>query len=114
MGSDTVLGVLVHFCGANLNFNGLPRCISHHGVQRLVAIAFGLGNIVIEFSAYWGELAVHPAQCRIAIWHIGHHNAQSADIENLLKRKRLAPHFFNNAVNVFGSAMHLGCDALAA
>ena len=56
-----VLRMLVHGLGADLHLNGLALGVAHHGVQRLVAIAFGAGDVVVKFFGDGCKLAVHQA-----------------------------------------------------
>ena len=43
-----MLGMLVHGLGADLDLPGTALGIAHHGVQRLVAVGLGLGDVVVE------------------------------------------------------------------
>ena len=81
-------------------------------MQRLVAVGLGPGNVVVKFVRHRHKLAVHPAECGIAVRYRGHHDAQSPDVIYLLEAQRLAAHLLDNAVNVFGPALHRGGDAL--
>ena len=107
-----MFGVLVHGLGADLHLNRPARRVAHHGVQRLVAIGFGLGDVVVKLLGDRAEARVHPAQRRVAGRHIGNDDAQRADVIDPLKAQALAAHFFNNAVNVFRPPLHLRCNAL--
>jgi hypothetical protein len=98
----TVLGVVMHGLGADLDLDGLAVGIAHHRVQRLVAIGLGPGDVVVKLFGQGCELLVHPAQGLVAIGHIRHHHAQSADVEHALKRQVLATHLLDDAVDVLG------------
>ncbi len=107
-----MLGVLVHGMGSKLDFNGPPSLVAHHRVQGLVAVGFGFGNVVVKLLGHRREVAVHPAQGSITVRHAGHDDAQRTDVVHLRKSQRLAAHFLDNAVNVFGPSLHGGNDAL--
>ena len=57
---------------------------------------------------------MHPAQGGVAVLHGGHHHAQGAQVQHLVKVQRLTPHLFDDAVDVLGPALHGGADAAAA
>ena len=114
MGGHAGLGMVVHGLGAHLYFNRLTCGIPHHGVQRLVAIGFGPGDVVVKLVGHRIEMIMHPAQRGVAVWHGGHHDAQRPDVVHLVKPQRFAAHLFNDTVNVFGAALHCGVYALLA
>ena len=107
------LGMRMHGLGANLHLNGPPLGVAHHRVQRLVAVAFGPGDVIVKLLDQRGEAAVHPAQGGVAIGHAVHHHPHRADVKHLVKGQRFAAHFFDNAVDVFGPPVYLGGDVLA-
>ena len=85
VGGHAVLGVLVHGLGANLHLYGLALGVAHHGVQRLVAVALGFGDVVVKLCGYGRKRAVHQRQRRVALVHRGHNHAQGADVKHLVK-----------------------------
>ena len=89
MRSHAMLGMVVHGLGADLNFDGLPSglpCnIPDNGVQRLVAIGLGLGDVIVKLLGHGREMAVHPAQGGVTVGNAGDHNAQRTDVIHLLK-----------------------------
>ena len=114
VGRHAVLGMLVHGLGADLHFDGLALGVAHHGVQGLVAVAFGLGDVIVKLFGHGHKLAVHPAQSGIASVHRGHDDTQGAYVKHLVKAQRLAAHFFDDAVDVFGATLHLRIQPLGA
>ncbi|MNS55865.1 hypothetical protein D3C72_887100 [compost metagenome] len=107
-----IFGMVMHGLGADLDFNGLAIVIAHHGVQRLVAVGLGLGNVVVEFRLDGRKCLVHKRQGCVAVLYRGHHHTQSANVEQLLEIQRLAAHLLDDAVDVFGPARHRGTDAV--
>ena len=55
---------------------------------------------------------MHQPQHGVAGGHIVHQDAQRAQVVQLFNRQRLALHLFPNAVDVLGTAGHIGLDAL--
>ena len=112
MRGHSVFGVLVHRLGTNLHFNRPARRVAHHGVQRLVAVGFRLGDVVVKLLGDRAEARVHPAQRGVAGRHVGDDDAQRPDVIDTLKTQAFAAHFFDDAVNVFGPPLHLRRNAL--
>ena len=108
-----VLCVFMHGPGADLHLDGAPIGIAHHGVQRLVAVGFGLGDVVVKLLGNRHKVLVHPAEYLVAVGHGGHHHAQCPDVEHTLKGQGLAAHFAHDAVDVFGPPLDRGLNALA-
>ena len=68
MGRDAVFGGAMHFEGANLHLKGFAG-VDHRGVQRLVHIGLGHGNIVLKPPRHLRPEGMHHAQGEIAILH---------------------------------------------
>ena len=81
-------------------------------MQRLVAVGLGPRNVVVKLVVDGLKLAVQPTQGGIAGWHIGHDDAQRANVIQLLKCERFAAHLFHNAVDVLWAALHGSGNAL--
>ena len=47
-GCQTTLGILVHVSGADLKLNDLPSWRLHRRVQALVAVWFGVGDVIFD------------------------------------------------------------------
>ncbi len=107
-----VFGMVMHGLGADLDLDRLPDPVAHDGVQGLVAVDFWLGNVVVKLLRDRCELAVHPAQRGIAVADGRHHDAQRADVVDLVKTQRFATHLLDDAVDVLGSPLHRGVQAL--
>ena len=107
-----LLGVRMHGGGTNLDFKNLTRVGSHHGVQRLITVGLGLGDVVVELARQRGPHGVHHAQGGIAGTDVTDDDAQGSQVHHLLELQMLALHLAPDAVDVFGSANHLGGDVL--
>ena len=112
MRGHAVFGMFVHRLRANLHLDRAAIHITHHRVQRLVTIGFGLGNVVVEFLLDGCKVFVHPTQHLVAIGHALHHHAQGTNIEYTVKSERLAAHFSHDAVDVFGPPLDRSRNAL--
>ena len=97
--------MIMHGLGAQLHFDGLASIIPHHGMKGLVTIHLGPGNVVVKLVADRRVLAMYPTECKVTVVDRGHHNAQGADVVDLVKTEGFAAHFFINAVYVFGAAL---------
>ena len=71
---------LVHFKGADLHFNAFVLRTNNHGVQRFVAVAFGVGDVVVELTGDGLEQAVDDAERGIAFGDGVHQNTHGADV----------------------------------
>jgi len=109
-----VLGVVVHGLGADLQLEGAALRVADHGVQRLVAVGFGLADVVIKLLGHRAVVGVRVGEHAVAVLDLRHHHAQRAQVEHLLEIEPLAAHFFDDAVDVLGAPLHLGGDALRA
>ena len=108
---DAELGVLVHVVGADLHFQGAAFGPDHRGVQRLVVVALGPRDVVVEFARHVRPQRVDHAQRGVAVGHVGHQHAQRADVVQVLEVDVLALHLLPDAVDVLGPAGDLGREA---
>jgi hypothetical protein len=49
----TELGILMHLLGTDLDLHRLALGPHHHGVDGLVAIGLGVGDIVVKLAGIW-------------------------------------------------------------
>ena len=66
MGRNTVVGDVLHFLGADLDFN-IHMHAEQSGVQGLIAIGLGHGNVVLETARQRLVEAVYGAEDAIAV-----------------------------------------------
>ena len=109
---NTMLGMVVHRLGADLDLDRLRRDIAHDGVQRLVAVGLGPRYIVVELVGYRRKAAVHQAQGLVTVGHRGDDDAQGTDVVDLPETERFATHLLDDAVDVLGAPLHCGRDTL--
>ena len=85
MGCNAIFGVIVHGLGANLNLDRSTIGVPHHRVQGLVAVGFGLGDVIVKLLWDGRELLMHPAEHLVTIRHLGDHHAQCTNVKNPVK-----------------------------
>ena len=109
---DPKFCVLMHRTGSNLHFQGLTSGADHCCVQRLIHIALGVGNVVVELTGDMRQKCVNEAKRRIAVRHRIDQNAYRANIVKLAELKVLALHFSIDAVDVLRPAGNLTAESV--
>ena len=94
----------VHFLGADLYFQRAPARPDHRGVQRLVVVALGPRDVVVELLGDRLPQVVHHAERAVAVGGRGHDHAQRAHIVDLLEVEALRAHLVPDGVDVLRSA----------
>ncbi len=111
VGCNSELGILMHLIGADLDLHRLALGSHHHGMDGLVAVGFGVGDIVVKLAGNMVEVGVNDAERRIAILQpLGHH-PHRAHVEQLVEFEVLLLHLAPDAVDVFRSAVDLGLNS---
>ena len=106
-----VLGELVHLLGTDLHLHHPPLGADNRGMQGLVAVVLGLGDVVVELVRQVLPQIVHHAQGHVALRHRLHDDTHRQQVGQLLQGHALALHLLPDAVQVLGPAVHLGLDA---
>ena len=96
--------VLVHFFGADLHFDALVFGADNHGVQRFVAVAFGIGDVVVKLARNRLPQAVDDAQHGVALGHGADQHAHGADVEQAVEIELFLHHLFVDGIDVLGAA----------
>ncbi len=107
------LGDLVHFLAADLDFDGRAERAKQRGVQRLVAIRLGDGDVILEFSRNRLVQAVQGAQGEIAGRYVLDGDAETVDVEYLGKGQVFFLHLAVNAVEMLFASGDAGFDIAA-
>ena len=84
-----VLGLAVHVLGADLNFDALALGPDDSGVQALVAVGLGHGNIVFEAPVHGPPLRVHQTEHRVAILNVLDQHAEGHDVVHFIQGQGL-------------------------
>src|SRR5208337_4504695 len=111
VGGDAFLAHLVHFFGANLDFEGLAGLGDDGGVQRLVEVGPRHGDEVLDASGHGAPEIVDDAENGVAVLHgIGDH-AHGVEIVNLVNADALAKQFPVDAIEALDAALDAAGDA---
>ena len=108
VGGHAVLGLFVHLAGADLHLEGDALVPDDGGVQALVAVGLGGGDIVLEPV---GQRVVHivdQAQGAVALGDGVQDDADGVDVVDLVKGFVLDEHLAVDAVDAFDPALHGG------
>ena len=105
--SHAGLGDMVHLTRADLHLRRRAIGADQRGVQRLVTVHLGNGDVVLELARHRFVQAVQHAQREITRGHILDDDAKTVDIEHLRKRQVLLGHFLINRIQVLLAARHL-------
>ncbi|KAF1031801.1 MAG: hypothetical protein GAK34_03660 [Delftia tsuruhatensis] len=92
MGGHAGLGDDVHFLGADLELDVHARGAHQRGVQRLVAIVLGNGDVVLEAARHGLVHLVQHAQRRVAIDNARQDDAKAVDVRHLGKAQLVLLH----------------------
>ena len=111
VGGHPVLGGVVHLHRPDLHLDGLSGVGDHGGVERLVAIALGHRDVVLEAARNRLPEVMDHAQGAVAVLHRVHHHAHRHQVVDLLEFLLLAAHLVDDAVDVLGSPAQLGAHS---
>ena len=111
VGGDADLGHLVHLVGPDLDLERLAVDGDDRGVERLVEVVLGDGDVVVELARDRSPDAVDDAERRVAVAHVLDEQADGVDVVDLAELRALALHLLPDAVDVLGSALDVGLDA---
>ena len=111
VGGDAVFGDAVHIPGADLHLEGDAVVRDQGGVDGLVHVLLGHGDVVLEAAGNRLPHGVDDAQTLIALPHRVHDDADGVEIEDLGQLFFLPLHFPQDAVIILGAAGDLAFDA---
>ncbi len=107
---NALLRDLVHFPAAYLHLHPLTAGTVHRGVQGLVHVGLGHGDVVLESSRNGTPQRMHQTQRGVTILdRIGDH-PDADEIVDILQVNLLEHHFFVDAVIMFGPSAHHSLD----
>jgi len=101
---NAVFRMFVHGARANLDLDGLAARADDSRMQRAVAVALRVGDVVVEFVHDRLPDAVHDTEYAIALLHILDEHTNRAYVEQIVKLKLLGPHLLVDAVDVLRPA----------
>ena len=109
--SHAKLSIFMHLPGANLNLHRLAARAQHHGMNRLIAVGFRVGHVVIEFIRQVTIVGMDDPQRGVTILQTLGHDAHRANVKQLVKREVFFLHFAPDAVDVLRPAIDFRLDA---
>ena len=92
VGGDAEFGDLVHFLGADLQFDALIAGADHGGVDRPIIVLLWRRDVILEPAGHHRPRRMHDAQRPVAGLDVLHQHAEPEDIGQLLEPDRLALH----------------------
>ena len=104
VGGDAVLGDAVHLGGADLDLDLVALGALDHGVQRLVTVALGLGDVVLEPLGTVPPALVEVAERGPTGPGVGHDDPEGQQVVDLLELELLGLHLAVHAVQVLAAA----------
>ena len=111
MGGNAVFCGFVHFPGANLHLEGNALGADDGGVQALVHIGLGGGDIVLEPAWNQVEKVMDVAQHVIAVRDGVHNDPEGVDVVQLVHPLALGLHFPVDGIDVLDAAIGGVVDA---
>ena len=111
MRGNAALGVRMHLVRADLHFERLAFGADHRRVQRLVVIALGPRDVVVELARQRRPQRVHDAERGVAGGDVVDQHAQRADVVQRGELAALALHLLPDRIDVLGPAGDVRLDA---
>ena len=111
VGGDAHLRDAVHGVGPDLDLERLAVEGHHRGVEALVAVALGHGDVVVELAGDGPPQRVHDAERGVAVLELVDQDADGVHVVDLAELGALALHLLGDAGDVLGPAGQLGLDA---
>ena len=97
----------MHREGANLDFEYLVFRPHYGGMQRLIAVLFRVGDIVVKLIRHVVPARVNNPQHGVAVRHFRHQNTHRTHVMNLRKIDPFALHFAPDRVDMLGTPIHV-------
>ncbi len=104
---DAVLGLVVHVEGADLDLDGARVRADHGGVQRLVAVGLGHGDVVLEAPGQRVPERVDGAERGVAVAHRDRQDAQCDQVVDVGEVLALARHLLVDGPEVLRASRDL-------
>ena len=110
MGGNAGVGETLHFLGADLHLDGHAVGTEQAGVQGLVAVGLGNGQVILEAPGDRLVEVVHDPEHAVAVVHRVGQDAHAEDIGQLVEAEPLLLHLAVDTVDVLGAVLDLGLD----
>ena len=102
---------MLHLQGADLDLDGDALGTEKQGMEGLVAIVLGDGDVVLEATGDGLVKIVHHPEDPVTGVDAVDDDAEGEDVHHLLEGALLVAHLAIDAEEVFLAAHHLGRDA---
>ena len=109
---NAVLGGIVHLPGPDLDLEGNAFRADDGGVDALVHVRLGGGDVVLETARNGLEHVVDDAQNVVAVGDGVHDYTEGAEVEDAVEGKLLGVHLAIDAVDMLDAAEDGGVDPL--
>ncbi len=110
MCGHAVLGDVVHGTRANLQLDALMTRTDDGGVDRLVVVLLGRGDVVLEASRYRSPGGVRHAEHAVAVVDRVDDDAEGVDVGELLQADLLVGHLAPDGIGLLLAAGDFGVD----
>ena len=111
VGGDAELGPAVHLLGADLHLERLALRPDHRGVQRLVEVELGHGDVVLEPPLHRLPRGVDRAQRGVAVLDRVDDDPDADQVEDVVELLALDDHLLVDAPQVLRATGDVGVDA---
>ena len=110
VGGNTEFRRLVHLVGADLYLERLAEVGDHRGVQRLVHVRLGGGDVVFDAAGDGLPALVDLAQHLVTLVYRADDDAHRRQVVDLVEGLVLRLHLFIDGIEVLGPAEHFPLD----
>ena len=110
-GGETLFGVVVHFLGADLELDDLLVWGDDSGVDGLVAVDFGGGDVIFDAVGHGGEEAVDDAEGEVAGGGVFYDETEGEEVVDAVDVLVVFGEFFVEGVDGFDAAVGVKLDA---
>ncbi len=107
-----VLGLPVHLFGTDLDLDALALGPDDRGVQALVAVGLGHGDVVLEAPVHRFPLRVHQTEHRVTVADVLDQHTEGHDVVHLVQGQGLGLHLLVDAVLVLDAPVDLPLQAV--
>lgn len=104
----------MHLLGADLDFDPLALGPDDRGMQALVAVGLGHGNIVFEAARHGLPLRMDKAEHRVTVAYVLDDDAESQNVVHIVERQILLGHLLVDAVDMLDAAPDRAFDLVGA
>ena len=101
---DAVLGGAVHLLGADLHLEQLAARTEDRGVERLVRVRLGAGDVVLDPLLDRRPVVVDDAEHVVAVRHRAHDDPHRHEVVDLVERLAPLLHLLEDRPEVLGPA----------